>query len=731
MTKPQGDTMDEMMAAALQTYFNESRELLEGMESDLLELDSGNLDGLNERLNAIFRAAHTVKGSAGIFNLNEIVRFTHKVESLLDLLRSEQLKLHEKHISLLLECRDHMVSLIDDAQTGQESSEDDVTGQRLGARLSEFLGQSEPESHSPATESEPDHTALDNFCWHISLTFPLHAFQDGMDPLSFLSYLTTLGEVIYIEAVDRKLPDWHNFDPECCYLGFELRFYSPASKQQIEDVFEFIREEGDVRIFPPSAKVGDFIEHIQSMPDENYRIGEILVRCGALTETELKRALQQQSERREASSDAIPIGEIITQADAQLAPVLNAAVDKQSKAREALTKEQKSLRVDAEKLDTLINLVGELVTAGASSALQAELIGENVMIESVARLNGLLEEVRDAALQLRMVAIGATFARFQRVVRDMAKELNKSIHLTITGADTELDKSVIEKIGDPLMHLVRNAIDHGIETEEERVANGKPSHGTITLNAYHDSGNIVIDVSDDGKGLNSEKLRAKAIEKGLLDENQLVSDDEIFQLIFEPGFSTAQQVSNISGRGVGMDVVKRNITDLRGRVEIHSLLNRGTTIRIVLPLTLAIIDGFLIEVSSETFVVPLDAVQECVELDDQWLKDGQGKPYINLRGQVLPLIDLRVQFNLTARRSKRQNVVVVSSAGQSAGLIVDNLLGELQTVIKPLGPIFSRVKGISGSTILGSGDIALILDIASLSQHIMKEESKHRLLAMH
>jgi len=283
--------MDEMMAAALQTYFNESRELLEGMESDLLELDSGNLDGLNERLNAIFRAAHTVKGSAGIFNLNEIVRFTHKVESLLDLLRSEQLKLHEKHISLLLECRDHMVSLIDDAQTGQESSEDDVTGQRLGARLSEFLGQSEPESHSPTTESEPDHTALDNFCWHISLTFPLHAFQDGMDPLSFLSYLTTLGEVIYIEAVDRKLPDWHNFDPECCYLGFELRFYSPASKQQIEDVFEFIREEGDVRIFPPSAKVGDFIDHIQSMPDENYRMGEILVRCGALTETELKRAL--------------------------------------------------------------------------------------------------------------------------------------------------------------------------------------------------------------------------------------------------------------------------------------------------------------------------------------------------------------------------------------------------------------------------------------------------------
>ncbi|CAM2857855.1 chemotaxis protein CheA [Vibrio ordalii] len=723
--------MDEMMAAALQTYFNESRELLEGMESDLLELDNGNLDGLNERLNAIFRAAHTVKGSAGIFNLNEIVRFTHKVESLLDLLRSEQLKLHEKHISLLLECRDHMVSLIDDAQTGQESSEDDVTGQRLGARLSEFLGQSELENHSPTMESEPDHTTIDNFCWHLSLTFPLHAFQDGMDPLSFLSYLTTLGEVIYIEAVDRKLPDWHNFDPECCYLGFELRFYSPASKQQIEDVFEFIREEGEVRIFPPSAKVGDFIEYIQSMPDENYRIGEILVRCGALTETELQRALQQQSERREVNSDTVPIGEILTQNDAQLALVLNAAVDKQNKAREALTKEQKSLRVDAEKLDTLINLVGELVTAGAGSALQAELIGENVMIESVARLNGLLEEVRDAALQLRMVAIGATFVRFQRVVRDMAKELNKSIQLTITGADTELDKSVIEKIGDPLMHLVRNAIDHGIETEEERVANGKPAHGTITLNAYHDSGNIVIDVSDDGKGLNSGKLRAKAIEKGLLDENQLVTDDEIFQLIFEPGFSTAQQVSNISGRGVGMDVVKRNITDLRGRVEIHSMLNQGTTIRIVLPLTLAIIDGFLIEVSRETFVVPLDAVQECVELDDKWLKDGQGKPYINLRGQVLPLIDLRAQFGLTARCSKRQNVVVVSSAGQSAGLIVDNLLGELQTVIKPLGPIFSRVKGISGSTILGSGDIALILDIASLSQHIMKEESKHRLLAMH
>ncbi|WP_100753594.1 chemotaxis protein CheA [Vibrio salilacus] len=723
--------MDEMMAAALQTYFNESRELLEGMESDLLELDSGNLDGLNERLNAIFRAAHTVKGSAGIFNLSAIVQFTHRVESLLDLLRSEQLPLNEQHISLLLECCDHMVSLIDDAQSGQENLADDVTGQRLSARLSEFLGQPDAEIPVSNPAENADNTVSEHSCWHLSLSFPLHAFQDGMDPLSFLSYLTTLGEVIYIEAVDRKLPDWHRFDPECCYLGFELRFYSSASKQQIEDVFEFIREEGDIRIFPPSSKVIDFIEYIQSMPDESYRIGEILVRCGALTEIELQRALQQQGVQREAASGTLPIGEILTQKDAQLTPVLNAAVDKQNKAREAISKEQKSLRVDAEKLDTLINLVGELVTAGAGSALQAELMGDNGMIESVARLNGLLEEVRDAALQLRMVAIGATFVRFQRVVRDMAKDLDKSIHLTINGADTELDKSVIEKIGDPLMHLVRNAIDHGIETEEERVAHGKSAQGTITLNAYHDSGNIVIDVGDDGKGLNSDKLRAKAMEKGLIDESQSMTDDEIFQLIFEPGFSTAQQVSNISGRGVGMDVVKRNITDLRGRVEIHSILHQGTTIRIVLPLTLAIIDGFLIEVSSETFVVPLDAVQECVELDSQWLKDGQDKPYINLRGQVLPLIDLRQQFNLTARSSKRQNVVVVSSGGQSAGLIVDHLLGELQTVIKPLGPIFSRVKGISGSTILGSGDIALILDIGSLSQHIIKEESKQHLLAIH
>lgn len=723
--------MDEMMAAALQTYFNESRELLEGMESDLLELDSGNLDGLNERLNAIFRAAHTVKGSAGIFNLSAIVQFTHRVESLLDLLRSEQLPLNEQHISLLLECCDYMVSLIDDAQSGQENLKDDVTGQRLSARLSEFLGQPDAEIPASNPAENADNTVSEHSCWHLSLSFPLHAFQDGMDPLSFLSYLTTLGEVIYIEAVDRKLPDWHRFDPECCYLGFELRFYSSASKQQIEDVFEFIREEGDIRIFPPSSKVIDFIEYIQSMPDESYRIGEILVRCGALTEIELQRALQQQGVQREAASGTLPIGEILTQKDAQLTPVLNAAVDKQNKAREAISKEQKSLRVDAEKLDTLINLVGELVTAGAGSALQAELMGDNGMIESVARLNGLLEEVRDAALQLRMVAIGATFVRFQRVVRDMAKDLDKSIHLTINGADTELDKSVIEKIGDPLMHLVRNAIDHGIETEEERVAHGKSAQGTITLNAYHDSGNIVIDVGDDGKGLNSDKLRAKAMEKGLIDESQSMTDDEIFQLIFEPGFSTAQQVSNISGRGVGMDVVKRNITDLRGRVEIHSILHQGTTIRIVLPLTLAIIDGFLIEVSSETFVVPLDAVQECVELDSQWLKDGQDKPYINLRGQVLPLIDLRQQFNLTARSSKRQNVVVVSSGGQSAGLIVDHLLGELQTVIKPLGPIFSRVKGISGSTILGSGDIALILDIGSLSQHIIKEESKQHLLAIH
>lgn len=718
------------MDAALQTFFSESRELLENMETQLLQLEGIAEEELQENLNAVFRAAHTIKGSAGIFNLDFIVSFTHVVESVLDRMRNYQIRVDESIVSLLLQCRDHISLLVDCAEQSGELEKDTVfAGEQLLGQLQQYLTVSPDNSEHletlmPLTVTEsPNFERLTqdtvaNDCWHISIRFGLNSFRDGMDPISFITYLGTLGQVLTVSPLSEFLPALADYDCESCYMGFQIHYQADITKQQIDDVFEFVKEDSELRIIAPNSQLSEYIELIESMPEIDRRLGEILVQSGALTQSELDKALRFQSEE----DIKLPIGEIISQSDVSLEPVLSAALQKQSKVRDSIVKEQKSLRVDADKLDDLINLVGELVTAGAGTSLLAEALGNTELVESVSILGSLLEEVRDAALKLRMVPIGATFSRFQRVVRDIAKELGKDIELEITGADTELDKSVVEKIGDPLMHLVRNAIDHGIESQEERLANNKPSNGVISLNAYHDSGNIVIEVGDDGKGLNSDIIRRKAIEKGLIDESSNLSREELYNIIFEPGFSTAAQVSNLSGRGVGMDVVKRNITELRGRVEVLSEPNVGTTIRIILPLTLAIIDGFVIGVADERYVLPLDVVQECLELTSPMSANTEDELYINLRGQVLPLIFLRDYLEIKGTHPKRQNVVVVQSGGQLAGLVVDRLLGEFQTVIKPLGKLFSKVGCISGSTILGNGSVALILDIHGLMESIIAYE---------
>jgi two-component system chemotaxis sensor kinase CheA len=342
------------------------------------------------------------------------------------------------------------------------------------------------------------------------------------------------------------------------------------------------------------------------------------------------------------------------------------------------------------------------------------------LVEASATHSRMVEEVRDAALSMRMVQIGATFTRFQRVVHDVSKDLGKDIRLEIHGAETELDKTVVEKIGDPLTHLVRNSMDHGIEPADVRLARGKPAHGTLKLNAYHDSGSIVIEVSDDGGGLNRDKILAKAIERGLVKADQAITDKEIYNLIFEAGFSTADAVSNLSGRGVGMDVVRRNIQALRGTVDIESEVGKGSTMRIRLPLTLAIIDGFLVGVGGSAYVVPLDMVIECIELPEQ-----QGdNNYLNLRGEVLPYLRLREQFEVEGEAGRRENVVVVQYAGHKAGLVVDTLLGEYQTVIKPLGKVFGAARGFGGFTIMGSGEVALILDVPRLMQQFSGREQR-------
>ena len=406
-------------------------------------------------------------------------------------------------------------------------------------------------------------------------------------------------------------------------------------------------------------------------------------------------------------------------------PVIAAALQKQQQVKENRSNENNLIRVDAGKLDQLINLVGELIIAGAGARMTAQQVGHPQMLESTELLARLVEEVRDSALTLRMVQIGATFNRFQRVVRDVSHELGKDIALSISGGETELDKTVVERITDPLTHLVRNAMDHGIEPLAVRQARGKPAKGNVRLNAFHDAGSIVLEVADDGGGLDPQRILAKAQERGLITEGQVLSEKETFNLIFEPGFSTADQVSNLSGRGVGMDVVKRNITALRGSIELDSVLGQGTCVRIRLPLTLAIIDGFLVGVGQAGYVIPLDLVEECIELETT---DCQEQGHVSLRGEVLPFIRLRDLFEDESQAPRRENVVVVSYAGQRAGLVVDHLMGEFQTVIKPLGKLFGTCRGVGGFTILGSGAVALILDIPGLLSELAGAAPTHALL---
>jgi len=699
-----------------QTFLVESGELLADMEAALLAIDLNAIDV--DAVNAIFRVAHTIKGSAGMCGLDQIVAFTHVVESVLDAMRDGKVTIDAELVALLLACCDHIGVLMD--AVAQDQSGTDQATELLGSSLVERLREyfDAPATQPPAesagvtiwedTEPVASSDARDNDRWHISLRFGREVLRHGLDPLSFIRYLGTLGTISGIVTLPDAIPSAAEMDPEACYLGFEIAFESAADKSAIEGVFELVSDECSVRILPPNSRISEYIYLIQELPEETTRLGEILVRCGTVTAHELEAALASQ---QASPAPAQPLGAILIERGAVQPAVVEAALAKQRQIKDAKLQEGRSIRVDAEKLDALINLVGELTIAAATSHALAGRARSVELQESAATLSGLVEQVRDSALQLRMVKIGATFNRFQRVVHDVSRELGKSIGLVVNGEETELDKTVVERITDPLTHLVRNAIDHGIESPDLRMARGKPAHGTVTLNAYHDSGSIVIEVSDDGGGLRRDKILAKAIERGLVEPGRLVDDGEIYGLVFEPGFSTADNVTNLSGRGVGMDVVKRNIVALRGSVSIQSEESVGTKVIVRMPLTLAIIDGFLVGLGGAVFVVPLDVIEECVEFSA-----APGHDYTDLRGRVLPLIRLRELFRTQGPVAVRENIVVVKHGGHTVGLVVDSLLGEFQTVIKPMSKMFNQVKCISGSSILGTGEVALILDVATLVQ---------------
>ncbi|RTZ16577.1 chemotaxis protein CheA [Vibrio aquaticus] len=671
---------------AVQVFINESLELTDDVEQLLLNqtlLD----EQFSEWIDELFRAIHTIKGSAGLFGFDEITTLTHLLESLLAQMRDGQTRLDDGLLATLIESNDvvrQQVSALSQAQPLPNT-------ESVVARLTPYLIQvitSSTEIHTPEPEKSVDDCSG---VWHISLRPEPHVLEDGLDPIRFIHYLGTKGELEHIELVTESLHvsiKEESFQPQKSYLGYEIRFNAFTNKNQILDAFDFLLNDAQVEVLSPESSFDDYVALAERLTGSTDHLMSLWAGMSVITPEQYR---NWQSHQCEPDSEPTYRPNIVT---------------------------SKTLRVEAEKLDRLIDLVGEMVIMGARTNLLAHQTGNEPLIESMAMLERLVEGIRDSSLQLRMVQIGDTFNKFKRIARDTAQELGKHVELIVSGAETELDKTFVEKLSDPLTHLVRNAIDHGLELAADRVAAGKPNSGVIRLNAYHDSGSIVIEVSDDGKGIDEERVLSQAKALGLVHGEEVLTKREIWNLIFEPGFSTSQTVTDLSGRGVGMDVVKKNIELLRGNIEISSEQGKGSRFIIRLPLTLSIVDGFMFKVAGGDYVIPLDNVVECLELSEV-LQGAQStsKRYVHLRDEVLPFLRLAEWFGIQRTVDSEQEALIVIQLGSlRAGLVVDSLSGEFQTVVKPLGPLFEGLQGISGATILGSGEVAIILDIFALIQ---------------
>jgi two-component system chemotaxis sensor kinase CheA len=698
---------EEVLAIARAGFLDEARENLQQFEQSLLTMESDPAD--TEAVNSAFRAAHTIKGTAGMFGFDAVVLFTHEVESLLDHIREGQIALSEAAMGLLLKSRDQMERLL--SEVGQNHTDPAIAADSdsLGHELRELRGSAGATAQSPAATAAPASASADGV-WHLSLQMGPDALRNGLDPASFIRYLSTLGEVQGIRTLSHRLPDLSELDPEGCYLGFEIRLASASDRATIEQVFEFLREDCDLVVLAPDASSEEFEALLAKRAPDEAAKAELLACWQQLAGPDAPPFIERRAEKTER----------------RVAEPERRSGTKERRGGD----ETRFIRVRADKLDKLVDLIGELVIASSGAQLVATREQSATFGEAALRIHDLVQEARDGALGLRMVPIGETFTRFQRVVRDVSKQLGKDVELEISGGDTELDKSMVETIADPLMHLVRNSLDHGIEPTEERLAAGKPARGHLALHAYHESGSVVIEVSDDGKGLNRERILAKAIERELVPANAELSDEEIYQLIFKPGFSTAEQVTNLSGRGVGMDVVKRNVEALRGQITVASQPGRGATMQIRLPLTLAIIDGFLTAVGGASYVLPLDIVAECIAVPAECMAHPERVTgTFDLRGEVLPYLDLSLFYGHTPPHGSRRSLVLVRDGVTRFGLVVDRLLGEHQTVIKPLSPIFRHLKAISGSTILGSGEVALVMDVPGLMACAIASTTRQRPLA--
>ena len=715
----------DFIAQAMPAFISEAAEQIEAIETLLLELEEQ--PDNRELLDSLFRCAHTVKGSAGIFGLNRVVEFTHHVETLLDKMRDGDVALTPQISTLLLQCNDQIKFLVDTAadESADTAEQKDQRADLVIQLRALSEGGAGAAPAAPAAAPASPKAVEVNGVWTISARFGQETFRNGMDPLSVARYLGGMGEVVSMRCGSDAVPPLLSLNPESCYLSFTMKLRTSSSREEIEGAFSFVIDDCELDVVAPETPDQKLTRAIEDMP-ATPRLGDMLVSVGAVTQDKLSQVLSTQEASRGMPTVAkAKLGDLL-EAQAGVAPeVVAAALGKQQKIREAAPSEERYIRVQADRLDAVINLLGELVIAGAGATLLARATHQEALIEANLHMNSLIEEIRNGTLGLRMVPVGETFSRFRRVVRDTASSLGKEVVFEIVGGDAELDKSMVEKIADPLMHLVRNSLDHGLEPPQERLAAGKPAAGKLILSARHETGAILIRIEDDGRGINRERVLQRAWNRGLVESGVVPSDDEINMLIFEPGFSTAEQVTNLSGRGVGMDVVRRNIEALRGSLRLNSDPGRGLQVDIRLPLTLAIIDGFMVGVGRSTFVLPLESVVEVIESGGDHVRvDERGRHCVELRGAVLPVVRLRTLYSVESEMPPRVSVVVVNSPRGKYGIEVEVLLGQNQTVIKPLGRLFRTLRGISGSSILGNGDVALILDVVSLGELITGADSQ-------
>ena len=674
------------MAQFHQVFFDESFEGLDIMESGLLEMDPGSADP--EQINSIFRAAHSIKGGSGTFGFTNIADFTHVMETLLDEMRDGRRQVTADAVNVLLASVDVLREML--TATSEDAEVDPARVKAQKAELDRLLagGSTSAEAAKPDSTAEQS-VVSEQTGWHIVFRPHAHMMRTGNDPLRLLRELGGLGELM-VELDMEALPPLSEFEPEDSYLSWDMRLMGDASREQIDDIFDWVEDDCDLSITP--------IVPAETAPP-------------AATQDASEAEAEQKVEDKTAPAPA----ERREGADRR-------AADRRGGAKKAASSgAASSIRVDISKIDALINMVGELVITQSMLSM----LGEDFDISQVERLReglGQLErhtrEMQESVMQIRMLPISFTFSRFPRLVHDLSTKMGKKIELKMTGEATEVDKTVIEKIGDPLVHLVRNSLDHGIEMPEDRVAAGKPELGTVELNASHRGGNIIIEIKDDGKGLNKEVLLDKAIERGLVSSDAILTDQQIYELIFAAGFSTAETVSDVSGRGVGMDVVRRNINELGGGIEIHSEIGVGSSFVIRLPLTLAILDGQTVSVGSETYIVPLVSIIESIQIKEDMVNmlAGKGETF-KLRDEYLPIVRLHEVLGIKDAKAKEINeglLVVVEGEGRRCGLFVDDLLGQQQVVIKSLEANYRKIHGLSGATILGDGSVALILDIPGL-----------------